>query len=171
MPTSQARFMSAGKAWVARAFPQPKECYSPSLASQRTGKPLYSTWDVAMHRCASWELGALPFGSPTSCGVVRRAGMRVYFHLRRDTEVLLDSEGLDVIDLKEAKVQALEAAQELCRNDQTTTHSFSGRTLETTHGSGQVPKLNLAYALAGRPGQAHQHPIKPSQASRPIQPA
>ena len=43
--------------------------------------------------------------------------MRIYFHLRNYSEAITDSNGLDVGDLEEAKVQALEAAEELRQND------------------------------------------------------
>ena len=61
--------------------------------------------------------------------------MRIYFHLKRGHEVLLDVEGVEVSDPQEARVQAALALEELRPTD---VRYWSGWTLTAVDAAGRV---------------------------------
>ena len=61
--------------------------------------------------------------------------MRIYFHLKSAHEVILDPKGVELSDLQEARVHALEVIEELRPKD---AQYWSGWTLAATDAAGAV---------------------------------
>jgi hypothetical protein len=64
--------------------------------------------------------------------------MRYYFHLVSSMGRIPDSEGVEVASLSHAKLQALQAIEELRSEDDTTDEDWIGWRLEVTDASGQL---------------------------------
>jgi hypothetical protein len=88
-------------------------------------------------------LAATPFAhlrALQSCSTIYRApaeiAVRVYFHLKDGHGVIRDPEGVEVADLQAARVQAIQAIEELRQEDASASRDWSGWTLEVADGSG-----------------------------------
>jgi hypothetical protein len=64
--------------------------------------------------------------------------VRVYFHLTSAHDVILDSEGVEVSDLQEARVQAIRAIEEVRQEDASAARDWLGWTLAVADERGTV---------------------------------
>jgi len=64
--------------------------------------------------------------------------MRLYFDLRSDQDTLPDVEGVEVVDLAQARRVALEMIQEIRQEDSSVAQEWSGWTLHVADIAGRV---------------------------------
>ena len=64
--------------------------------------------------------------------------MRLYFHFTNGREVLTDVQGIEVVDLEEARRDALSTITEMRSDNQATGQDWSGWTLRVVDASGTV---------------------------------
>jgi hypothetical protein len=64
--------------------------------------------------------------------------VRLYFHLKDAHEMIPDLEGVEVVGVREARIQAIRAIQELRQNDASATRDWSGWTLVVADASGAL---------------------------------
>ncbi|WP_442000444.1 DUF6894 family protein [Microvirga sp. 2TAF3] len=64
--------------------------------------------------------------------------MRCYFNLVDGYEKILDQDGIEVLDLEQARVQALKAIEELLEEDDAAAEDWRNWVLEVTDGSGTI---------------------------------
>ena len=74
--------------------------------------------------------------------------MRCYFNLVSGSEKILDQDGIEVRDIEQAHVQALNAVEELREENATAAGDWSDWSLEVTDASGNVLfSINLGGVL------------------------
>ena len=70
--------------------------------------------------------------------LLKGATMRVYFHLRDTDQTIHDFMGVEVLDVEEARAEAMHAVEELWQEDAAAVDSWSGWSLQAVDGSGRV---------------------------------
>jgi hypothetical protein len=64
--------------------------------------------------------------------------MRLYFHMQKGTETILDDDGIEVSDLDAAKAEALNTIWEMRSEEDSTPHDWAGWRLAVVDESGAL---------------------------------
>jgi len=74
--------------------------------------------------------------------------MRCYFNLVNGSEKIVDRDGIEVRDIEQARVQAMNAVEELREEDESAATDWANWSLEVTDSAGNVLfSINLGSSL------------------------